>query len=163
MEAKEADDLKTLILDAPKIPLVAASQGLSPRKLTLATVSTILAGTSLNSFLWSSVAPGQPYDMSAKASSMSEKLATQIDNSPSLDVGLMPARLLYVEKRWRRIVVGDWYVQGLVDHPWDWQTSSLPGLLKDAMKKSGGQRDGMFETAQIRNNMTLNWPVGSNH
>ena len=111
--------------------MVTCSQGPSPEELTIAAVSTVLSGGSPNPSLPPSSAPDQPSNVSAKSSSMSEKPAAIIDDSPSPSVGLAAAKLLDVEpekERWRGIA-RDWYAQGLADTPGTGKLHHHLGLL----------------------------------
>jgi len=83
--------------------MVTGTQGPGPETLMKAALSTIQFAFPPPSLSPPS-APNHLSNVSAKSSSISEKLAAHIDNSPSLSVGFAAAKLLDVKpekERWR--------------------------------------------------------------
>ena len=109
--------------------MVTSSQDSSPKELTTAVLSNVLASSLSNLSLPPSSAPDPPSNMS-KSSSMSEKPAARINDLLSPSVGLAAAKLdVEPEKeRWRGIA-WDWYAQGLADTPGTGKLHHHLGLL----------------------------------
>ena len=110
--------------------MVTGTQGPGREELTTTAVSAVQSASPPPSVPPSSVADHLS-NMSAKSSSISEKPAARIDNSPSLSVGLAAAKLLSVEpekERWR-CIARDWYAQGLADTPGTGKLHHHLGLL----------------------------------